>query len=96
MKPAAAAALAWAVRLLSALSLLFTSGPVLPQTALEQQVRAAFLYNFARFTSWPVERVADSAPIVFCTLEHEPLGAALASTLAGKSIDQHLLQVRVA
>ncbi len=52
----------------------------------EHLVKAAFLYNFAKFTDWPDEAFADAAaPLRICALGHESLGPALAS-LEGKKI----------
>jgi hypothetical protein len=56
----------------------------------EQQVKAAYLYNFARFTTWPASKFASAdEPIRFCALEGDPLLPAMAETLQGKSIDGH-------
>ena len=41
----------------------------------ESQVKAAFLYNFARFTEWPPAR---SGAFDICILGSDPFGAALA------------------
>jgi hypothetical protein len=63
--------------------------------ALEYQVKAAFLYNFAKFVSWPPAKApAGSAAIVFCVLERDPIGETLDQSLRGKTIDSHELQVR--
>ncbi len=53
----------------------------------EYLVKAAFLYNFAKFTEWPSEAYADaSAPLMICVLGQDPFGKALDS-LAGKRIN---------
>jgi hypothetical protein len=53
----------------------------------EYLVKAAFLYNFAKFTEWPSEAYADaSAPLMVCVLGQDPFGKALDS-LAGKRIN---------
>ena len=53
----------------------------------EYQVKAAFLYNFAKFTKWPSGTYADaSAPLVVCVLGKDAFGKALDS-LAGKRIN---------
>ena len=49
-------------------------------------IKAAFLYNFAKFTEWPAEAYADpSAPLRICVLGDGHLGKAL-SALDGKQI----------
>ena len=53
----------------------------------EYLVKAAFLYNFAKFTEWPSGTYADaSAPLTVCVLGQDPFGKALDS-IAGKRID---------
>ena len=53
----------------------------------EYQLKAAFLYNFAKFTKWPSGTYADgSAPLVVCVLGKDAFGKALDS-LAGKRIN---------
>jgi hypothetical protein len=61
----------------------------------EQQVKAAYLYNFARFTTWPAEKFsgADDA-VVFCVMEREPLVPAMAEAMQGKILDNRLTIVR--
>jgi hypothetical protein len=61
----------------------------------EHQVKAAFLYNFAKFVEWPREAFADSAaPIVIGVLGPDPFGDELDRALAAKLVDRHPLQVR--
>lgn len=84
----------------AALLLLCALGILQPAQArdgdgLEYAVRAALLYNFARFASWPGDKLPQpDAPIRFCVLERDPLGDALAATLDGKKIDGHALTLQ--
>jgi hypothetical protein len=55
----------------------------------EYQIKAAFLYNFARFTSWPEH---TSSAFRLCVLGDDPFGEAL-DALAGKSIHNEPLVV---
>jgi hypothetical protein len=50
----------------------------------DPELRAAFLFNFARFTTWP--GAAQPSPVVICTDDATVL-AALTQALDGKSID---------
>jgi len=59
-----------------------------------QQIKAAYLYNFARFVSWPPEKLGADKAIEFCILDRDPLVAALDEVLAGKSIDTQRVVVR--
>lgn len=57
------------------------------ETTDEYQVKAAFLYNFAKFVEWPpgVFKTAKD-PILICVLGHNPFGNALEEAIRGKSI----------
>lgn len=57
----------------------------------EYLVKAAFLYNFAKFTEWPSAAYANgAAPLRVCVLGRDPFGAAL-ETIDGKRIKQRLI-----
>ena len=65
------------------------------QEPLELKVKAAFLYNFARLTSWPPEKFAGSAaPLETCVFEQDSIALPLQQAFAGKSVDGHPLVVR--
>jgi hypothetical protein len=54
----------------------------------EYQVKAAFLYNFAKFVDWPSQTFkTPQDPIMICVLGHNPFGNALKDVIRGKSID---------
>ena len=62
---------------------------------LEFQVKAAFLYNFAKFVNWPPEvfRDPDSA-FVICLVDEEPFAQALEQAVLGKTVEGRAFQVR--
>ncbi len=60
----------------------------------EYQVKAAFIYNFARFVEWPAETADIQAPLLTCVLGRDPFGHWLKDTIEGKSIDGRKLTVR--
>jgi hypothetical protein len=68
---------------------------VAAQTAAEgtlnAAVKAAFLFNFAKFTEWPA--LLPGAPIVFCIVDDETIAAALVETMRGQNIGGHPLEV---
>jgi hypothetical protein len=64
-----------------------------PQEATEAALKAAYLYNFARFSEWPADALAANAPIAFCVTD-PPVATALEQIVAGRSIEQHALVVR--
>ena len=67
----------------------------LPGDASGQEVssvKAAFLYNFAKFAEWPALPPGD--PIVFCIIGDEGIAAALVPMVRGQNISGHALDVR--
>jgi YfiR/HmsC-like len=65
------------------------------QAVDEYQVKAAYMYNFAKFVDWPAGTLDGPAqPIAFCVLGQTPLGQPLHDTLSGKAVDQRPLVFR--
>jgi hypothetical protein len=60
----------------------------------EYKVKAAFIYNFAKFVEWPAQKLADSAPIVVGVLGPNPFGDELENALKGRQINGRTLIVR--
>jgi hypothetical protein len=61
----------------------------------EYRVKAAFLYNFAKFVQWPSESFASpTAPFAICVLGHDPFGHSLDDTVAGRTIEGRPFVVR--
>jgi hypothetical protein len=61
----------------------------------EYQVKAAFLYNFAKFVQWPSDAFQSaSEPIAICVLGQDPFGRSLEDTVAGRAIEGRSLIVR--
>jgi hypothetical protein len=58
-----------------------------PPRAPEYEVKAAFLYNFAKFVDWPPRAFPDSStPLRICVLGRDPFGDTLSRIGQGKSI----------
>jgi hypothetical protein len=56
----------------------------------EYQVKAAFLYNFAKFVEWPPDPPTNArAPILLCVAGNDPFGKVLDQTLLGKTANGH-------
>jgi len=61
----------------------------------ELDVKAAFLYNFAKFVEWPAESFATpSSPLVIAVVGDEPFAAALDRTVAGKAVQGRPIVVK--
>jgi len=58
------------------------------------EVKAAFVYNFIKFVSWPSETwPPDASGIALCVMGNDPLGSALHS-LSGKTANGKMLTVK--
>lgn len=68
---------------------------VQPSTAQpESGVKAAFVFNFMRFTEWPAQRVPSrDAPLALCVWNGDGQLAESMRSLAGRLVDQHPLRV---
>ena len=61
----------------------------------EYQVKAAFLYNFAKFVEWPPGTFAKSNdPIEICIVGQNPFGSTLEEMVQGKRIGDRAFAVR--
>lgn len=68
--------------------------PASGQEVSPGQVKAAFLYNFAKFVDWPPGVFADHRdPIALCILKDEPLAAAVMA-LRGKEVQGRKIIVK--
>lgn len=62
---------------------------------LEFKVKAAFLFNFARFVTWPPSKhPSGRSPIALCVLLPDSLGQALDDSISDKTIDGRPLEVK--
>jgi len=59
--------------------------------ASDVAVKAAFLYNFAKFAEWPT--LSSGAPIVICVVGDDRIADALVETVRGQNIEGHTLDV---
>jgi len=85
-----------ALCLAAALGLLLAAGrsPARAQS-LEDEIKAAFLYNFAKFVEWPPDAFASpDEPITFCLVGRDPFGRVLDDLLAGEHVRHRRLAVR--
>ncbi len=67
------------------------------QTAIppEYEIKAVFLFNFARFVDWPAKTFPDAdAPFVIGVLGEDPFGSYLDETLRGEKVNGRPLAVQ--
>lgn len=63
--------------------------------ASEYQVKAVFLFNFAKFVSWPPGAFPDAnTPFVIGVLGRDPFGSHLDDTVRGEHINNRQLVIR--
>jgi hypothetical protein len=56
----------------------------------EYQVKAAFLFNFAKFVDWPAGAFASAdGPFTICVLGNDAFRETLGNTVAGKTVGGH-------
>ena len=66
-----------------------------PASPTEYEVKAAFLYNFGRFVSWPHEAFEDSsAALVIGLLGQDPFGATIDAMVGDKKLQGRPVRIR--
>jgi hypothetical protein len=80
----------WSCRWLFLLLSLTSFGEAFP----EYKVKAAYLYNFARFVEWPKSAFASSdAPLIVGIIGSDPFGESLDETFREKAIQGRSVQI---
>jgi hypothetical protein len=67
-----------------------------PQSQSEEyQVKAAFLYNFAKFVEWPAEALDNGhTPMSLCVVGEDPFGDILEQTVQDKTVNGRPLAIK--
>lgn len=65
------------------------------QDVTEPALKAAFIYNFAKFTVWPPEVARTAEPLSMCVVGDTPVGEALSRTVNGRELDGRRMTVSV-
>jgi hypothetical protein len=69
--------------------------PAQAQSQNEYQVKAAFLYNFAKFVEWPASAFQGSTqPMALCILGRDPFGHWLKEIIDGRSVEGRAVVLR--
>jgi hypothetical protein len=79
--------------LLPALALSLVANAQAPGSAPEYHLKAAYLFNFTKFTEWPGAVLPPGAPIHVCVAGRDPFGDNL-GTLEGRIAQGHAIRVR--
>lgn len=68
------------------LAVSWLSGSASAQSEIEFKVKAAYLFNFAKFTQWPSARDSPAAPLVIGCFSEPEFMEVLEATVAGKTV----------
>ena len=63
-------------------------------SADEYSVKAAYLYNFAKFVEWPGEAGNPGTPLVIAVFGRDDFGAVLKQTVQGETVNGRAISVR--
>ncbi len=59
------------------------------------ELKAAYLFNFAKFVAWPEDRFdSASASLVFCMVGEDPLNGALGKITTGRSVQGREIEIQ--
>jgi hypothetical protein len=61
------------------------------QSAAAPELKAAYLFNFAKFSTWP--GLPDDSPLVLCLVGDQQVTSALTSLVRGQRVDGRSLEV---
>ena len=65
------------------------------RASAEYEVKAAYLYNFAKFVEWPAKAFpSDKSPIVLCVFGKDPFSGELETTVLGKTMEGRAFETR--
>ena len=81
----------------AALAIIFCSGRVKAQDSgpTEYQLKAAFLFNFAKFIEWPASTFSTpQAPFSICIFGDDPFGPVIDATLRGQNVEGHPVMIQ--
>jgi len=76
------------------LCVIAVAGTVEAQVTDEYKLKAAFLYNFGKFVTWPSSSFkGPNAPFVICIIGDDPFGQALDDAVVGRTVDGRVLRI---
>ena len=84
-----------AVFCLMLLQVFLPNSAAVQDSASEYELKAAMLYNLARFVEWPPSAYSDGqAPTVLCLLGRDPFGTYLSSLTSREIVNGRPVQIR--
>ena len=64
------------------------------KSAGEWEIKAAFLFNFAKFAEWPGAKLPEDSDLVIGILGEDPFNEDLEKVVAGKTVGKHKIRTR--
>jgi YfiR/HmsC-like len=64
------------------------------QDVTEPSLKAAFIYNFAKFTEWPQDVLSGTTPFNACVVGDVPIGEALERSVKGRQLGGRSITVQ--
>jgi uncharacterized protein DUF4154 len=77
----------------AAMALAAATISVRAQGVSESELKAALLYNFARFVEWPEDVVTSSTALELCVMNDDAVAGALEGIARGRTIEGHALAI---
>jgi hypothetical protein len=75
--------------MLAVLGVVCSASPAVAQDVTEPSLKAAFVYNLAKFTEWPDDVLRPAAPIVMCVAGDAEFAQAMERTVKGRPLLGH-------
>lgn len=85
--------LGWACIGCGVIAGLLLRGSVYGQDVTEPALKAAFIYNFAKFTEWPADAAPVKEPFLLCVLGDAAVGDALERAVNARVLAGHSMSV---
>jgi hypothetical protein len=79
--------------LVAATAAVLCGSALLAQDVTEPSLKAAFLFNFVKFTDWPAEALSPELPLLLCVLGDETVRTELEQAVKGSKIGVHAINV---
>ena len=77
----------------AATAILFLGSPAPAQEVTEPALKAAFVYNFAKYTEWPGDHLPAKAPLIICVLGNKAVADALERAVRNRVLADHPIRV---
>jgi hypothetical protein len=76
-------------------AMLLWTGPIDAQSVTAQALKAAFLYNFAKFAEWPADVLAPAQRLSLCVVGDDAVADAIEQIIKGRAVEGHELTVQI-